>query len=208
MTTGVESTNNRVYSNDKRLWIGMTLDESKAELGKFNTMLFFNNADKDKDDIISEKEFNIYNGPSIKYTDKKGNNSYFYSGLEANSITNEKEKELFQKLDIISNDGILTEDEILKEIEKIKQDKSKRRDVTCKTMLSIPCICAGVLSIAAAIASRKGESIFTGAALGLIGGFAFSTPLGFIGGKIASSLTKKDSAFEIESNNAVATENK
>ena len=76
-----------------------------------------------------------------------------------------------------------------------------------KTMFSIAGICASALSIAAAIASRKGGSILTGAALGLIGGFAFSTPLGFIGGKIASSLTKKDSVFEIESNNTVATEN-
>ena len=208
MTTGVESTNNRVYSNDKHLWVGMTLDESKTELGKIRTMLFFNNADKDKDDIISEKEFNIYNGPSIKYTDKNGNNSYFYSGLEANSITNEKEKELFQKLDIISKDGILTEDEILKEIEKIEQDKDRRRNVFDKTMFSIAGICASALSIAGAIASRKGGSIFTGGMLGLIGGFGIGSTLGFIGGKIAGSLTKKDSAFEIESNNVVATENK
>ena len=58
----------RVFSTDKMIFSGMTVRDA----GKSNKEISaFIKADKDEDGIISDKELNIYNGPSIEYTEYK-----------------------------------------------------------------------------------------------------------------------------------------
>ena len=116
----------KVYSDDGMLYSGMTVRDA----GKNSeNMKVFDYADRDKDGVISDAEFNRYNGPVLVENTANGQtkayeNGYagifpqispeeveYYPGLNIEDV-NDKGRVTFTKLDKIKKDGVLSLEEI------------------------------------------------------------------------------------------------
>ena len=132
----------KVYSDDGMLYSGMTVREA----GKNSeNMKVFDYADRDKDGVISDAEFNRYNGPVLVENTANGQtkayeNGYagifpqispeeveYYPGLNIEDV-NDKGRVTFTKLDKIKKDGVLSLEEIQKGVlSKDKVDNAKQQ---------------------------------------------------------------------------------
>ncbi len=144
MTTPIQA---KVYSNDGKLFTGMTLQDVK---GDDKALALFNFADRDGNAKISDDEMVRYNNPilvknketnEVRIIEKPSENTLdiqenevdFYVGQKAENLEKEARK-AFLSIDI-NNDGQISKEELAevikleKKINELKQDFEKKRDI-------------------------------------------------------------------------------
>ena len=102
-------TEGRTYSKDGHFWVGMTKADALKAGGKVSDLFDYLENEK-KDGVLSEIEIKIYDGPNVM-----NGFTFFYPGLEIESLTKPKDIEAFTRIDKLSEPGVLTEEEILQE---------------------------------------------------------------------------------------------
>ena len=183
----------KVYSNDKKIFIGMTVkDASKST----ELMKIFDFADADKNGEIDKGELERYNGPIIVHNVETkearvlGRHYGFFSGTFEGDIIKKHEIDLYPGLTVekvndkgriaftqidTNHDGKLSKEEITtvaQEFKKLEQTKQKMKQVYEKTYK--------------ACRTGAGITLGTGVAAGLVGGIACAEVLaGVVIGGIA-----------------------
>lgn len=132
----VNNTSEKVYSEDKKIYLGMDL---KAASKNTKIMKIFDFADKNGDGVIDQNELNRYNDPIIVHnyettnvrvlddiaSDKteekliKENELDFYTGLTIEQV-DKKGRIDFTKIDP-NNDGIIQKEELKNVVDELKK---------------------------------------------------------------------------------------
>lgn len=98
------ATQARVYSDDGKLWVGMTQKDAYQDEKLLELFTF---ADVNKDRVLDESEILRHNGPSIHIN----NQGDFYPGLKLENVS-QRFQETFREIDATPRDGIIQENEI------------------------------------------------------------------------------------------------
>lgn len=150
--TELVSKQTRIYSNDGKLWAGMT---QKDAYNDENLLKVFTFADKNGDRVLDEKEIIRYNGPILieDVTTKEGrflgyhsgifggvisgnitmtDEVEYYPGLTIEEMSHEHSIETFRKIDSAPTDGVIQENEVKMYEEKLYTDSKNKYLEECK----------------------------------------------------------------------------
>ena len=185
----------KVYSSDKKIWIGMkTIDAYKSA----EDIKVFCFADKNHDGEISKKELDRYNGPLLE-----DNGTDYYPGLKIEDVSEPEEKKVFNSIDCKPKNGTISKkemDDVIQIKEKIdktnkKLDKISTFDSGCMASLIgalFPLIMSNISEGHIPVAKRKG---LLGLSIAIMG-------CSIVGHIIAKSKAKKEiEQLQKETNN-------
>lgn len=156
---GIDATQ-RVYSNDKQLWVGMNIKDAYQDEELTKIFIF---ADKNGDNTLDEAEITRYNSPILKSS--LGDETEYYAGLKLEEVKSEG-KELFSYMDNAPRDGVLSDNELKAGVDEIKSIKNRH------TTLVTGCAAAFTTIIGGIMGGKKGA--LAGLAVGGVLGFAWA----------------------------------
>lgn len=114
----VVGTLTKVYTNDGKLWSGMTQKEAYQD---DKLLELFNFANVNKDKVLDENEISRYNGPTIHIN----NRGDFYPGLKLENI-HQSSLETFREIDAAPRDGVIQKNEIDDYVYNYKKDSKEK----------------------------------------------------------------------------------